>query len=358
MSHYEERLEQDLTEIRNRISEVDELLGRAISASISALLTRNRELASETILRDQIVNRKVRELDALCHAFTAKHLPSGAHLRFVSSVLRISIALERIGDYASTICRESVRMSQEPEGILRRDIDLLVREANQVLHESVRAFVESNADRARGTASMASNVGKEFDRAFEDLVEESKRSERPIVDLFGVLMVLNRLSRICDQAKNVCEETIFAAAGAVKKPKRFRILFLDQDSARWSVMAALVARRIFETRAAVSYAGLAPADSLNAEMIAWMTDRGFSTTGMDPVAAEPLPEHLDQFHIVIDLTGRLRQRVKNLPYHVVLLTWPFAAERPAEEFSLEEGFNRLETRLKDLAGILIGDLAN
>jgi phosphate transport system protein len=356
MSHFDERVEHDLTEIRSRISEVDELLARAISASVSALLTLNRELASETILRDQIVNRKVRQLDSMCHAFTAKYLPSGAHLRFVSSVLRISIALERIGDYASTICRESARMSQEPEGILRRDIDLLVREANRVLHDSVRAFVESNADMARGTASMASNVGKEFDRAFDDLVEESKRSERPIVDLFGVLMVLNRLSRICDQAKNICEETVFAANGAAKKPKRFRILFLDEDSAGWSVMATLLARRIFETRASVSFAGLAPASAVDAEMISWMADRGFDTNGIAPTAAEPLPEYLDHFHIVIDLTGWVRQRVKDIPYHVVLLTWPFATERPAEEFSLEEGFNRLKTRLKDLAGILIGDL--
>ena len=81
-----------------------------------ALLTRDRELAAEVILGDLPINREVRAIDALCHAFVARHLPSAGHLRFVSSVLRLNVELERIGDYAVTIAarRCSSRRRRRP----------------------------------------------------------------------------------------------------------------------------------------------------------------------------------------------------------------------------------------------------
>ena len=55
-----------------------------------ALLTLDRDLAYATVLGDKPINREIRELDRLCHAFVARHLPSAGHLRFVSSVLRLT----------------------------------------------------------------------------------------------------------------------------------------------------------------------------------------------------------------------------------------------------------------------------
>ena len=69
---------------------------------------------NEVVLGDLVVNRRVRKLDSKCHAFVARHLPSAGHLRFVSSVLRLSIALERVGDYAVIIARELAQLESPP----------------------------------------------------------------------------------------------------------------------------------------------------------------------------------------------------------------------------------------------------
>ncbi len=120
MSHYEKRLESDLNRIREFLVAVAGQVESALKDSIHALMTGNEILAHATALGDKPVNRAIRELDKQCHGFIALHLPSAGHLRFVSSVMRIGIELERIGDYAVTIGRESVQLEKPPEGGLGR----------------------------------------------------------------------------------------------------------------------------------------------------------------------------------------------------------------------------------------------
>ena len=50
-------------------------------------------VANDVVLGDRRVNRKIRDIDHMCHAFIVRHAPSAGHLRYVSAVLR----LEKLG---------------------------------------------------------------------------------------------------------------------------------------------------------------------------------------------------------------------------------------------------------------------
>ena len=123
MTHYEERLEQDLARLREGVAAVGEKVQKALDNAVRALLERDHELAYSTVLGDMPINRDVRGIDRRCHVFVARHLPSSGHLRFVSSVMRLNVALERIGDYAVAISREAVQLTDAPPSTVARDID-------------------------------------------------------------------------------------------------------------------------------------------------------------------------------------------------------------------------------------------
>ena len=95
MTHYEERLEADLTTLRSLVAEVSDDVEKALENAVHAVLNLNRPLAYRTVLGDLPINRKVRNIDRLCHAFVARHLPSAGHLRYVSAVLRLAVSIER-----------------------------------------------------------------------------------------------------------------------------------------------------------------------------------------------------------------------------------------------------------------------
>ncbi len=87
------------------------------------------------ILADHPINRKMREIDAACHAFIAVHLPSGHHLRLLSSFIRINIALERIGDYAATIARACGQLAGPPSGRMAQEIDRFSGEVKVMMEQ-------------------------------------------------------------------------------------------------------------------------------------------------------------------------------------------------------------------------------
>jgi phosphate transport system protein len=112
-THYEERLEKDLAWIRDLVAIVGQTVTKAVDDSVLAALNLDRDLAASTVIGDYTINRQTRELDRLCHVFVARHLPSAGHLRYISAVLRLGIALERIGDYATTISRTVAPLRRE-----------------------------------------------------------------------------------------------------------------------------------------------------------------------------------------------------------------------------------------------------
>jgi phosphate transport system protein len=83
MSHLEERLEHDLTEIRDHIAKMGSEVEKALDRAFRALANNDDKLAFKTILSDLPINRHMRQIDRLCHAFIAIHLPSAGHLRLI-----------------------------------------------------------------------------------------------------------------------------------------------------------------------------------------------------------------------------------------------------------------------------------
>ncbi len=125
MSHYEERMQRDLDEIRDRVAEIGSQVETAVRSAVEALLSRDVAAAAEIVLADHSINRATREVDALCHVFVARHLPSAGVLRTISSVLRLTVGLERVGDYAVTIGRETAQLDSAVPETIAKDAQMI-----------------------------------------------------------------------------------------------------------------------------------------------------------------------------------------------------------------------------------------
>ncbi len=170
MTHYEERLERDLEEIRSKVRLVGDLIEEQVRDAIQTLLSMDSDLANQVILKDRIVNRETRVLDVLCHRFVVRHLPVARHLRYASAVQRVAVELERVGDYAVTICRHSLRCSSPPPSRVAKDLELLGQQARFSLAEALKAFLEEDVDRAQKALGLTAPLDSTHDSAFEDLV--------------------------------------------------------------------------------------------------------------------------------------------------------------------------------------------
>ena len=362
-THYEARLEGDLNEIRKRIEDIAGRVETAFRNALHAVLADDERLAAETILGDLPINRRVRALDSKCHAFVAQHLPSAGHLRFVSSVLRLTVELERIGDYAVTVAREHAQLSNRPSSEMLRNIELLGDQAIAMFRQSVDAFKGDNGELARGTMTMASQVERTFQNFFRDLLEEGEKADRPIKDHFATLTILSCIGRVAAQSKNICEETLFVVRGETKGPKIYQLLFVDERDDALTQLAVAYARRAYPESGDYSSAGWKPADKLEPRCKIYLESRDFDVSELAPTDLATLQGKLDDIHVIIGLGCNPRQHVNEPPYRTVLLDWdlgvpPNDLDQERAEAALEAAFRQLKVELGDLMETLRGEGAS
>jgi len=359
VSHYEERLERDLNEIRSGVRAVSDLVEEQVRDAVQALLHHDSELANRVILRDRIVNRGTRALDQKCHGFVIRHLPVARHLRYVSAVLRMDVALERVGDYAVTVCRHSLRCSTPPPPGIARDIELIAQQARDSLAEALKAFHEENTEVARRALGLTRPVDATHDKAFEDLVLAGETREQPVRDLFGYLRALYVLLRVSDQAENIAQETLFAVEGETKNPKIYRILFVDRANDCRSQIAEALARKAYPECGVFSSGGWDPADSVRSEALPFFDAHGLIHEGLRPKRVPDLMAEPKHFHVVIGLDEQAQEMIGEIPYKTVFLNWalgpcPFGENDPEAMERLEEIYREVASRLRDLMEILRG----
>ena len=357
MSKYEARLESDLAHISEKLANLGEAVESALKDASRALFTAEEELAYKVILGDFPINRASRELDKICHGFFAVHLPSAGHLRFISSVMRVNLELERIGDYAVNICREAVQIGHPPEGILGQQMEGMSREVQDVLGKAIAAFKGGDPAQARSEIEQASQVTRGFDTVFKNLVsEEGKVGVR---ELLCYLVIFNMFSRVADQAKNICEETVFAVTGQTKPPKSYRVLFLDEDNSTLGPMAQAIAHKLFPQRGVYESAGRQAAAAINTNLNCFMDERGieFGTPSPEMLNSD---HELADYHVVVSLQGTVKSYIDSIPFHTIALEWevgevPVGPDLAATREQFEALYRMLALQVRGLMMSLCGE---
>jgi len=356
MSHLEERLEHDLTEIHDQITSMGSSVEQALNGAFRALHDGDEKLAFTTILSDLPINRQMRKIDQLCHAFIAVHLPSAGHLRLISSVIRVNIILERIGDYAVTIAREAVQLGEAPEGRMLKDLETISAEAISTLSESISAFNSSNAERAREAIAMSRKIECEMDGIYAELLDSAEGKGGCSRDTMIYLIIFSQLKRVADQAKNLAEQTVFIETGETKAPKVYRILFLDEDNSCLGPMAEMIANKMYPDIGEYTSAGVHLADSLNAGMSEFMQQRGFNLSAMALRQLDSSRESLAHYHVIVGLHKKVLKAVVKIPFRTSALNWKDVKIPKSDDAEAWENLHKtLGLHIRELMTLLRGD---
>ena len=264
----------------------------------------------------------------------------------MSSVIRTNIQLERLGDYAVTICREAVQLTRPARwghSPRARDDGKPMRAARCTRPSP--AFVEENGEVARATMHLADQVEHTMDSIYDALLGAESTEE--LRDRVALFVVFNMMKRVWDQAKNICEETVFAVYGEQKASRIHNILFVDRDNGCASLMAEKMARKVHGERARFHSAGREPATAPDPRMVAFMEGHGFDMSTVESTALADELKHLDRYFIVVSLDGPVKSHVPRIPFHTSALTWDVGS---VDEQAAGDGATRqFEAMYRDLA---------
>ena len=358
MSEYENCLENDWAQINEQLMAVSLQVEKAIENAVDALILKNSELAYITILGDNPINRAFEEINQLCYTFIAQHIPTAGDLRRISSILRFNIELERIGDYAVTICREIVQISRPLEKNMILNVERLAEESRGILTQSTTAFREDDVTLAKRTMERARNAKGHFKQIFQELSNMKNRDTWSLQDLFGLLAIFNALGRICDQSKNICEETVFIVTGETKQRQPVRVLFLEEDSTGRSLMAVCIAHHLYPRTGEYACASKAQVGSPDPQVIDLLNRYELNWQSWQPKTMTELPP-LDDFNVIVSLQGPVDSYLPKTPFRTVVLEWDTGQVHEAKyseykHIAYERMYQELAFRIQHLMEILRG----
>jgi protein-tyrosine-phosphatase len=201
---------------------------------------------------------------------------------------------------------------------------------------------------------MADQVDRTFETVFSDLVGEGDHAS--IKELFAYLVIFNMLERVSDQAKNLCEDTVFAVTGDTKSPKIYNILFLDETNSLTSKMAQAIGRMNFPNSGNYSSAGRAPAKTVSQGLIDFLKGRGVTLVDTKTHAIGDITfDELVDKQIIVTLDNPVSAYLEEVPFHTTVLEWdigPIPQDDDTQSF--ESLYRELAVQISDLMILLRG----
>ena len=353
--HLEMALQADLGEIRAKIAEMGGMVEVAVRSSIAAVLRRDRQIAYGVILRDSYIDHAEKEIDRLCLRFLVRHQPAAGHLRFAYASIRVNLELERVGDYAEAIAREALRLSQIEAPLPVERLKQIADLAGPMLHDALRSFVEQDAELAARTIEGDEAVDQLRDKLTADMTKEFREGKLPFEALYPLIMIIRRLERVSDQARNIGMEALYLCTGEVARHRSsvtLRVLFVDERSSCRGLMAESIGTSLAESGFEFSSAGLDPLP-IEARMAQFMAGKGFDVTRAVPRALTDVDD-LESQDVVVLLAPEARRAFPRRPRKAVMIEWPIddpslATGSDAEvQAAYERAYSFIESHIRDL----------
>lgn len=321
-THLEASLRRDAEQIRVLISDMASFGAETLRQCLPALDKADRQACGVIILRDQRMDHFEKTIDKLCLEFILRHQPAGSHLRFVSAALQINFQLERVGDYAESMARQILKLldykSPVPAGLLT-DISSA---SISMFENAIRAFVREDPELASLTAQIEEQVDALRNQVNSELMHLVQSNQMPLAALTPLMTLARRFERVSDQAKGICQETLYICTGEYAKHTGspvYRVVFVDENHGCLARLSEAVALSVHPSEFQFASAGIQP-QTLSPQALRILARAAVPVSDPTPKAVAQAAD-LAAYDIVICLSPEAKRQLPAMPRKTVQLDW-------------------------------------
>lgn len=205
--------EQQLTNIREQLLMMSGLAEKNFSMAMRALVDRDDKLADAVERDDNEIDQLEILIDEMVVTFISTHGAMAKDCRFVLAASKISSNLERIADLATTIARRARDLNTEPLLKPLIDIPLMAETAQEMLRDSITAFVDANPELAVEIIARDKSVDSINKQLARELTSYMIENPKTITRALNLVSVARAIERIADHATNIAEEVFYLYKG-------------------------------------------------------------------------------------------------------------------------------------------------
>src|SRR5512133_1562029 len=205
--------ETEIQQVKDDVLVLGSMVEQAILNTVESLKKRDLKAAEQILRSDLLINTKRFEIENKLMVLIATQQPMAHDLRLLASCMEIISELERMGDYAKGIANINLRMGNEPLLKPLIDIPRMAQKGADMLHRALLAFVNEDAETARGIPAEDDEVDALYDQIYRELMTYIMADPKNIERANWLLWIAHNLERFSDRVTNICERTIFIVTG-------------------------------------------------------------------------------------------------------------------------------------------------
>jgi phosphate transport system protein len=202
-----------LQELQNSLLSMGQLVDTALERAVYALQTQDSRLAQQVIDADEEIDEAQMRIEDRCLTLIALQQPMAKDLRTLSTALKITIDLERMGDHAKNISEVTLEIGKQPLVRPLDDIPKMSGKVREMLQNALHSYVEMDALGAESVLKMDDEVDDLCELVLHGLLGDMLFSPSTVGQASQFLYIARCLERSGDHAKNIAEGVIFLVTG-------------------------------------------------------------------------------------------------------------------------------------------------
>lgn len=207
-------LELQIDQLRSSVIAMGERADAMMGDALRALEHDDLAGADLVIEADAALDRAYEQVQHGVLAIVALHGPMGRELRLLTSLIHVSLHLERMGDYAVNVARTFQRSAAFSGDLALTEqlleMGILAREVGRL---ALHAFVREDATLAHEVATMDERVEELNGGIFQRLVHLAADSEDRLEWATRMIQLTRQLERFAAHGVDVAEQAVFVSTG-------------------------------------------------------------------------------------------------------------------------------------------------
>ena len=204
---------QQLKDLQIKLLKMGSLVQHIIEESLQALLNQDMEKAKKIHLMDDRIDALELEIEVECMRLIALQQPMAKDLRIIGTILKAITDLERMGDHAVNIAKQTELIGEEPFIKPLVDIPRMARLSEDMVAKALDSFMKEDVDLAREVAHDDDEVDEIYESIYTELLEMMIHDQKIIKQAINLLLIGRFLERIADHATNIGERVIYMVTG-------------------------------------------------------------------------------------------------------------------------------------------------
>lgn len=213
-------IESELVLLKKEVDEMWTLVYNQLDRAGEAVLTLDKELAQQVVVREKRVNAFELKIDSDVEDVIALYNPVAVDLRFVLAMLKINTNLERLGDFAEGIARFVIKCNEpalDADLLKKLRLEEMFREVLSMLETAKKALHDESIELATSVFAKDNLVDEINANVTSVLTEYLTKNPESMVTCLNLVGVFRKLERAGDHINNMAEEIVFFVDAKVLK---------------------------------------------------------------------------------------------------------------------------------------------